>query len=82
MRRFSEGAAVFAAVLALALALGLAAVFAAGLATVAVFFAGAPGAVLPGSAIGCFCVLILLGYSPPPPRVPARGVGCTLRDAL
>ena len=75
MRRFSEGAAVFAAVLALALALGLA----------AVFFAGAPGAVspgsvLPGSVFGCFCVLILLGYSPPPRRVPARGAGCTLRD--
>ena len=29
---------------------------------------------------GCFCVLILLGYSPPPRRVPARGAGCTLRD--
>ncbi|CNI91592.1 Uncharacterised protein [Mycobacterium tuberculosis] len=79
MRRFSEGSAV----LAPALVLGLAAVF-------AVFFAGTPGAVLlgavpsgsvpPGSAIGCFCVLILLGYSPPPRRVPARGAGCTLRD--
>ena len=43
-----------------------------------VFFA--PDAVLLGSAIGCFCVLILLGYSPPPRRVPARGAGCTLRD--
>ena len=72
MRRFSEGSA--------ALALGLA----------AVFFAGAPGAVPPdavllgsvppGSVFGCFCVLILLGYSPPRRRVPARGAGCTLRD--
>ena len=79
MRRFSEDSAV----LVPALVLGLAAVF-------AVFFAGAPGsvppdavllgAVPPGSAIGCFCVLILLGYSPPPRRMPGRGAGCTLRD--
>ena len=69
MRRFSEGSAV----LAPALALGLAAVLAA-------FLAGEPGAVSPGSVFGCFCVLILLGYSPAPPRVPARGAGCTLRD--
>ena len=76
MRRFSEGSA--------GLALGLAAVF------FAAFFAGAPdavlpdsappGAVSPGSVFECFCVLILLGYSPPPRRVPARGAGCTLRD--
>ena len=69
MRRFSEGSAV----LAPALALGLAAVLAA-------FLAGAPGAVSPGSVFWCFCVLILLGYSPPPRRVPVRGAGCTLRD--
>ena len=66
MRRFSEGSAA----LAPALALGLA----------AVFFAGAAGAVSPGSVFGGFCVLIPLGYSPPPRRVPARGAGCTLRD--
>ena len=33
-----------------------------------------------GALFGCFCVLIFLGYSPPPRRVPARGAGCTLRD--